>query len=715
MKKKLKILIIAFLFITSMTFYSKSMASNNCKPIDENNIKYVNATFAKINREEYNASQRGISTDEYYSLSKEERYNIDSKSMLMASTEGKCSGGIQNGYLSVDQYGGSDGVIQGLAENRLVNGNLNIVNKFTNGTSFFPKSNTNSKIYDEVLSNWKFPFIKENNGYYSFNSDKFHVYKDYNTKTFKMHEGERSGFYPFNDCNDDTSILENRNLGFTGRIEIPFIMTRDGKVKNTQTNEYEDMVFNFSGDDDVWVFVDDKLVLDLGGCHIKIQGNINFAKNEVYYESVYDKSTNSMKKDVIEKAFDNKLEQGQHTLTLFYMERAGGESNLFVTFNLQSNGVQANYIDINTNEKLDTESKSGPIGEKVTTEAKQIEGYTLVKKPDVEEFILSENLQVVNYYYSKNTNIKAKYVDEVTNKEIAQSETIKGIYGDKYTTNKKEIENYDFTKVEGEPSGTMKGEDKTIIYYYRHKSKITVNYIDEETGEKIDIVNKNVHEGDEFSAEERQYEDYKLTKKPDSQTVTVKKEDITLNYYYKRLRFNLQIEMNLEKAYVNGNYYGLNGKIGKIETEIRDANANSTLQIHYKIKVTNNEERIGSGYISFTIPEGFSVLNEDWEINENIAKYKVPDLNIGETREYEIIIKKNEGVDIAQNVKAYVRIDSEKLEETTLEDNEDMNELGIMPRTGVPSINVVPIILILSAIAVLVFIKLKKNNNRKEK
>ena len=339
----------------------------------------------------------------------------------------------------------------------------------------------------------------------------------------------------------------------------------------------------------------------------------------------------------------------------------------------------------------------------------------MVKKPDVEEFILSENLQVVNYYYSKNTNIKAKYVDEVTNKEIAQSETIKGIYGDKYTTNKKEIENYDFTKVEGEPSGTMKGEDKTIIYYYRHKSKITVNYIDEETGEKIDIVNKNVHEEDEFSAEERQYEDYKLTKKPDSQTVTVKKEDITLNYYYKRLRFNLQIEMNLEKAYVNGNYYGLNGKIGKIETEIRDANANSTLQIHYKIKVTNNEERIGSGYISFTIPEGFSVLNEDWEINENIAKYKVPDLNIGETREYEIIIKKNEGVDIAQNVKAYVRIDSEKLEETTLEDNEDMNELGIMPRTGVLSINVVPIILILSAIAVIVFIKLKKNNNRKEK
>ena len=42
--------------------------------------------------------------------------------------------------------------------------------------------------------------------------------------------------------------------------------------------------------------------------------------------------------------------------------------------------------------------------------------------------------------------------------------------------------------------------------------------------------------------------------------------------------------MNLEKALINGNYYGLNGKIGKIETEIRDANKNSSLQIYYKIK-----------------------------------------------------------------------------------------------------------------------------------
>ena len=108
------------------------------------------------------------------------------------------------------------------------------------------------------------------------------------------------------------------------------------------------------------------------------------------------------------------------------MERAGGCSNLLASFNLQSGGVQANYIDIDTNKVLDTESQSGPVGEKVTTKAKNISGYTLVKKPEQENFTLTESLQTVNYYYAKNTTVTAKYVDEVTNEEIAERVTISG-------------------------------------------------------------------------------------------------------------------------------------------------------------------------------------------------------------------------------------------------------------------------------------------------
>lgn len=714
MKKRIKIFIIAFLFIITWALHSKSMAAANCKSVPEEDVKYVNATLTNINIEEYNAWQRGISTDEYYSLSLEERHQIDDKSMLFDSTDTKCYGGIQNGYVDIGKYGNSAGFVQGLAKNKLVNGNLSIIDKYTNGTSFFPTVNTNPYVYKEILSNWKFPFEKLQNGYYYFNSNEHHLLKDYSKKTLKLHRGSKSGFFPFNKCSDDTSIVSNRDLAFSVKLEIPFTMTNDGKIFNEATDMYEDMVFNFSGDDDVWVYVDDQLVLDLGGCHVELQGNIDFARNEVYYQNIYNVETGQNEVAVNKKAFaDGMLSPGAHTLTLFYMERAGGESNLIASFNLQSGGVQANYIDIDTNKVLETESQSGAVGNEVTTSAKNIEGYTLVKKPEIESFTLTEELQTVNYYYAKNTKVTAKYVDEVTNKEIAEMVTINGKSGDSYTTNQKTIQDYDFTKVEGTTSGTMQGEPINIIYYYRHKSKVTVNYIDKETNELIDSLEKDVHEGDTFTSEERQYEDYKLVEKPENKTVKIEKEDVTLNYYYQRLKFNLQIEMNLDRAYINGNYYGLNGKAGKIETEIRDATSKSSLQIYYNIKVTNNEERIGNGYITFTIPEGFIMQNSDWQIDENVATYKVTDLNIGETREYQIVLQKNEGVDVAGDIKAFVRIDSEKLEETTLEDNEDMNELAIMPRTGAVILNVTPWILAFTSLAIVIVVKIKSAKNAK--
>ena len=92
---------------------------------------------------------------------------------------------------------------------------------------------------------------------------------------------------PFNKCSDDTSSSESvRNLFFTARFDIPFLMTSDGKVLNSTTNQKEDMVFNFSGDDDVWIFVDGKLVLDLGGTHYRQSAKINFATNKTFISSI---------------------------------------------------------------------------------------------------------------------------------------------------------------------------------------------------------------------------------------------------------------------------------------------------------------------------------------------------------------------------------------------------------------------------------------------
>ena len=106
--------------------------------------------------------------------------------MLVDSTDAKCYGGIQNGYVDIGKYGNSAGFVQGLAKDKLVNGNLSIIDKYTNGTSFFPTVNTNPYVYKEILSNWKFPFEKLQNGYYYFNSNEHHLLKDYSTKTLKI-------------------------------------------------------------------------------------------------------------------------------------------------------------------------------------------------------------------------------------------------------------------------------------------------------------------------------------------------------------------------------------------------------------------------------------------------------------------------------------------------------------------------------------------------
>ena len=715
MRKRIKFFIIFFLFVLTCYLHTKSMAAMDCQSVSNDDVMYVNATLTDFNFEEYNEYQRGMNAKEYYSKSWEERYVIDKNAMLFGSIDAKCEGGMQNGYLNENVYGSYFGVLQGLAKDKLVNGNLCIVEDYTNGTSFFPTARTNPYIYNEVLSNWKFPFIKESSGYYTFNSDNYHVYRDYDTKTFQLHKGKRNGFFPFNNCDDNTFMAMNRNLAFSAKIEIPFIMTLDGKIINKDTNEKEDMIFNFSGDDDVWVYVDDKLILDLGGCHNKMSGSINFAKNQVYYERIYQSDQDNNEFDVYKTAFKNgMLPKGEHTLSVFYIERSGGEANLAISFNLQKGSVEAQYVDKNTNEILSKETYNGPTGKTVTTNAKNIDGYTLVKKPENENFTITADTQIVKYYYAKNTKVIAKYIDEVTKNEISDMVVINGKYGDKYESTQKNISGYDFTKIEGYPSGTMKGEPINIIYYYKHKAKIIVNYIDKNSGKLLDKEEVFFHEGDIFSPKIRLYEEYKLIESPQTEKIIVKREEIELNYYYVLLKSNLQIEMNLDKAYINGYYYGLDNKVEKIETDIIGTNNDDSIKIFYTIKVTNNGEKIGNGYITFIIPEGFTMQNVNWVIDSNIAKYKVTDLNIGETREYQVVIQKSKKMNTSGNIKAFASIDSDKLQEITLEDNKDMNELAIMPRTGGKSINVIPIILILTAIAILIAIKIKCNKSKRK-
>ncbi len=802
--------------------FNKSYAMTCNSNIPEEKVKYVNASLADINLEEYNASVRGISTNEYYEKNLGGRAEYDNRSLLFGSTDGKIVGGIQNGFTGIDVSSECNGVVQGLAKDKLVNGNIETNYQYNNGSTLFPNSSYSSGYgtpYQEILTNWKFPFLKESNGYYSFNSENYHVTRDYSANKFKLHEGARNGFYPFNNCQDDTFVNENKNLYFTAKFEIPFYMTTDGKVKNSETGEFEDMIFKFSGDDDVWIYVDDNLVVDLGGVHIKQDGNINFAKNEVWYSNVYNVEGNYDSYDVYRQAFsEGKLNQGKHTLKIFYMERAGGESNLFASFNLQSSGVEVNHIDKDTGNILSTEIKTGAIGTTITTNEKQFEDYRTYMKPENENIVLEENLQTVNYYYQKKHNLTVHYVDFMDKSELAEPIKMKLFEGEEYSTEEKVFNNYRLFGYTENVNGPMGKEDseayyeyiytdstitanyidkttgellnsdvktgtegstatfeekefdnyilvekpesndvvytkkyQTIYYFYMHIGKVKVNYIDKSTGKNLDEVNIEGLEGDKVNSQEKKFENYILVKapekseyiltreeqqanyyyihqsnitvnyidkdtnslldcvkdkvtegsiyetilkefenyknieKPEGQGVLIKKDDIIVNYYYQKLKFNLKVEMFLKNAQINDHYYELKGKVGKVEAEIKEANSSSSVKICYTIKVTNDQERKGSGILNEYIPDGYIALAEDnsgWIIDGNNISLNVDNINPGETKEFTFIITKNSDSDISTTLTNKVSVASKDLVETTLEDNEDSNDLVIMPRTG---------------------------------
>ena len=169
--------------------------------------------------------------------------------------------------------------------------------------------------------------------------------------------------------------------------------------------------------------------------------------------------------------------------------------------------------------------------------------------------------------------------------------------------------------------------------------------------------------------------------------------------------------MNLVQATVNDHFYKLKGKLGKVETEIREANANSKVKIFYNVKISNNQERRGGGKVSVQLPQGYIAMQEDnfnWKVDGDKIELNIDNLDPNQSVEYELVLTKNSQDDICGKIKNCVRVESNGIEETELSDNEDSNELVIMPRTGIKKLYISLLFIIsLSIFGVIRFIKKK--------
>ncbi len=242
---------------------------------------------------------------------------------------------------STSTSSGVNGVVTGLVDAALNNGKLT-----ANGVTLPYFDSSSGSIIKQgygAVVNSDFAFRKETRGqdtYYIYDStngqDNFlftnlsgtpvaNYYKNSNSvKDAASGFGnptDGKGFFPF-----DTANTNAKDFGFGMKLEIPFRLNESGKTKYGN-----DVVFNFAGDDDLWVFVDGKLVLDMGGAHKMATGSINFTKRTV---TVNSKDANLG--DTLTTCTNNLntiAYNANHNMTVFYMERGMIESNLKVEYN----------------------------------------------------------------------------------------------------------------------------------------------------------------------------------------------------------------------------------------------------------------------------------------------------------------------------------------------------------------------------------------------
>lgn len=195
----------------------------------------------------------------------------------------------------------------------------------------------------------------DKDGYYGFDTDSQNATYDTALSKFTLsnrpctNQSDTPCFAPFGNDTNDNKYSFGMNLG------AEFYMPKDGKVNN------QDMVFDFTGDDDVWVFIDGVLVLDLGGIHQALDGSINFATGKITYDKT--QSYGNPPAATITQAFTNagktwdSTAYKTHHLSFFYLERGDGGSNCKIRFNLPVKPSKAIDIEKETLGTIDADKQ----------------------------------------------------------------------------------------------------------------------------------------------------------------------------------------------------------------------------------------------------------------------------------------------------------------------------------------------------------------------
>ena len=327
----------------------------------------------------------------------------------------------------------------------------------------------------------------------------------------------------------------------------------------------------------------------------------------------------------------------------------------------KSAGVEEHHIDIITGKELEEPIlHEGHVGAPYDIKSKDFLSYVVATTdkdgnnvlPTNAQGTMTEEKQVVTYYYYQPAKVIVHYVDRTTGKELEETnpETgelqssqviIEGQNQDDYSTTPKDFKYYELVESPEEPKGKMK-----------------VEITKDENGK--DIVNNT----------------------------------IDVYYYYEPKPFNIGVEKDISAIIVNGNRRNAtNGKLEKVDI-YRKSTENTSVQVEYKIKVMNTGEVEGRAIIEDKLPEGMTLANNDgtWEEStseENSSttiRKVIPEMGAGETKEYTVLLNwKSSGNNMGNKVNEVTLTETDNVpgfKDSNDKDNKDNATVSISVETG---------------------------------
>lgn len=328
-------------FYNYLTTNQRSNRNNIYYPINpEKNINYIDIYLKDNNLNIY--SVQNATLIDYKDFFKAATININGQTYdaFNFSRNGGTNDTAGNEYEG-NNYHENSTVYQGLASQKY-NNSFKLADSIHMTKELFPTIDKVDSNYDAAAYNVNVQFVTTDDGYYVIDSDKYgyDLVQDTgdsaigsvtNHATLKVKSDTEGGFWPF----------APSGYHFGMQIPLDFAISPNGKT--LVNGQEKDTVFEFSGDDDVFVYIDNDLVLDLGGIHGKVAGSINFATGMVHVDGDdYVGYGDNNRINLRDKDFSfyeklgttrEEFSKKSHTMHVVYFERGASQSNCMIKYN----------------------------------------------------------------------------------------------------------------------------------------------------------------------------------------------------------------------------------------------------------------------------------------------------------------------------------------------------------------------------------------------